>query len=165
MSMHQANTGTTEYQEEYCGTGTRMSKAAEYTHTGVVGPIFNEDIQPVGGRLQAQARAKAEAIAQAQKGHPVYDSDFVSVVYSGADQGHHRAEPGWRDPKWTPSTRAANLTLYEPADRDPANRNQFIVYRSTLIDPLHTPAKPLPVPDVHKLRYMNNNYMCGDDWY
>lgn len=28
-----------------------------------------------------------------------------------------------------------------------------------------TPYPPLPVPDVHKLRYMHNNYMTPDDWY
>lgn len=27
------------------------------------------------------------------------------------------------------------------------------------------PFPDLPVPDVHKLRYMHNNYMTPDDWY
>lgn len=55
--------------------------------------------------------------------------------------------------------------LYEPAQRDSPNRGNWYVYRSTLPDPRCTPCKPLAVPDVHKLRYMSNNYMTADDWY
>jgi len=55
--------------------------------------------------------------------------------------------------------------LYERAQRDPPNRGNWYVYRSTLPDPRCTPCEPLTVPEVHKLRYMANNYMTADDWY
>ena len=119
------------------------------------------DEQPVGGRAQARARAAAKG----QGRLPAHDADFVATVYSGQDRGTHRIQPHWRDHRWDDEMRAGTSTLYEPADRDPANRNNWYIYRTTLIDSIDTPCKPLAVPDVHKLRYMQNNYMTADDWY
>jgi len=125
--------------------------------------MANEDVQPVGGRSQARAAAAAAAINQ--RGLPAADESFVATVYSESERGTHRAEPGWRDPRWSNPTRAANSTLYETSERDPPHRQQLYVYKSTLVDPLNTPCQPMPAPDVHKLRYMHNNYMTCDDWY
>ena len=165
MSMYHAGTGTTEYQEEYCGKGGRTRSSPEGAQNTFIACSKSYDVQPVGGRCQANARHAVDGRAAATKGFPVQDTDFVASTFSGADQGHHRVAPQWRDPRWSDETRIANSTLYETGDRDPANRNNFHVYRSTVIDPLSTPATPLAVPDVHKLRYMHNDYMTADDWY
>lgn len=140
----------------------------------------SEDVQPVGGRVAAKYRevidkASAERSAQqaTMKGtaqgdatqkwqQPTFDEDFVAAAYSKENRGTHNAQPAWEGSQ---PVRASNSTLYETADRDPCNRQMFNTYRSTLVDPLKTPCDPLPVPDVHKLRYMHNNYMSPDDWY
>ena len=96
---------------------------------------------------------------------PVYDENYVATVYNAADQGTHRIAPEWKDPRWADPMRAKTATLYEPRDRDPPNRNNPYIYRSTLINAMDTPFRPLAVPDVHKLRYMHNDYMSHDDWY
>ena len=178
--------GRTEYQEEYCGMGGKGGGRGG-SKKGGPAPIVpcskSEDEQPVGGRCAARYRealdkAAAERAAM-QSGTagtaqgaatkkwpmPAFDEDFVAAVYSKEDRGTHKAQPTWRDPRWSEPVRADNATLYEPADRDPCNRNNMHVYKSTLVDPLKTPCDPLPVPDVHKLRYMHNNYMTPDDWY
>lgn len=167
--MSKSGANNTEYQVEYCGIGTRMNKSADGGNGGTgcstgSGAIKNEDIQPVGGRVQARARAEADARLAAMKasGQQINDSDFVAVVMNSSDSAHHRMQPAWSNPNWTPNMRAVNTTLYNPADRDPCHRNDFTVYRSTLIDSHNT---PMAVPDVHKLRYMHNEYMTGDDWY
>ena len=159
----------TEYQESYCGLsggGLGRSKGGKDA-TGALTPCSKSyDLQPVGGLAQARAQAEAQNASQGYaQGLAAYDEDNVATVYSGADRGTHRIQPQWRDPRCPPDMRAANSTLYEPAERDPPNRNNFYVYRTTLVDALDTPCKPLAVPDVHKLRYMHNNYMTADDWY
>jgi len=176
----------TEYQEEYCG----MKSGGSGGGGGNGGPTIFPDCQksyeeqPVGGRAQFNFKQKmkqritiqqapptaASRTASAPGGGrlPVYDEDFVATVYSEADRGTHRITPEWnqsKDPRWADPMRATTATLYEPADRDPPNRNNPYVYRSTLINAMDTPFKPLAVPDVHKLRYMHNDYMTHDDWY
>ena len=147
-----------EYMDEYCSApgGTKAAEQVPLKET--CGKSY--DKQPIGGKNQA---ARDRALQEASL--PVYDADFVATVYSESERGTHRIQPHWRDHRWTEPMRAENSSLYEPADRDPANRNNFYVYRTTSINPYDTPCKPLTVPDVHKLRYMHNNYMCGDDWY
>ena len=72
----------------------------------------------------------------------------------------------WQNPRWNDAMRAENHAgVYERAQRDPPNRGNWYVYRSTLPDPRCTPCKPLTVPDVHELRYLASNYMTADDWY
>ena len=96
---------------------------------------------------------------------PACDEDFIAQVYNEADRGTHRVEPGWRDPRWSDPMRPNDYILYEPAQRDPPNRSNFYVYRSTITDPMTTPCHPLTAPDIHKLRYMQNSYTAPDDWY
>lgn len=160
---------TTEYQDEYCGMGGSggkgLIKSSKDQPTTFPDCTKSYDIQPVGGRMQEKARAEALKRSQTAMGLPVFDSDFVTTAYSAADRGCHRVAPHWRDPRWSDATRIDSTTLYHPADRDPPNRPNFYVYRSTLVDALDTPCKPLAVPDVHKLRYMHNDYMSHDDWY
>jgi len=158
-----------EYKAEYCGFGgARPSILKSTKDQPAVFPDVrvNYDKQPVGGRAQAAARQRPHTCL------PVYDSDLVTTVYSGADQGTHRIAPyHWRDSRWSDPQQVTNTqridqgTLYHPEDRDPTNRPNFYVYRSTLVDALDTPCRPLTVPDVHKLRYMHNDYMSYDDWY
>ena len=153
-----------EYQDEYCGGfGVKKSPGP----APLIACSKSYDIQPVGGRMQAKNKAATGRATGRATGLPVYDGDYVTTVYNEADRGYHRVQPQWNDPKWTPEMRAGNSTLYEPRDRDPPNRNNFYVYKSTLIDPMKTGpvTMPLSVPDVHKLRYMNNNYMTPEDWY
>ncbi|KAK2184599.1 hypothetical protein NP493_258g01025 [Ridgeia piscesae] len=134
--------------------------------------------QPIGGHNQARARTVQEEMAgfatttrhhdlpgMATMGLPVYDQDFVANVYNQADRGTHRVHPQWEDPRWSTMAHATTTTLYQPSDRDPPHRNTYCVYRTTLVDPLYPPVQPLSVPDVHKMRYMQNNYMTADDWY
>jgi hypothetical protein len=141
--------------------------------------------QPVGGRAQANWKAQMEMkrmcdaqnrqyatlpqnmVRQGGSGGPL-DSNFVATVHSQAQRGTHRIEPAWRDPRWSAPQRITTKTLYEPNERDPPNRHNFFLYKSTQVDPLTTgplSAMPLAVPDVHKLRYMHNCYMTPDDWY
>lgn len=161
----------TEYYDAYCGGGGLSAGGRSIggkEGSGGIAPCSKSyDLQPVGGRAQAraQATAKSQTAKSQTEGLPVYDADNVATVYSEADRGTHRIQPQWRDPRCPPEMRAANSTLYEPAERDPPNRNNFYVYRTTLVDALDTPCRPLAVPDVHKLRYMHNNYMTSDDWY
>ena len=132
--------------------------------------------QPVGGRTQAGCQARVDAMSAytadtqprdlaglAALGLPVYDSDYIATVYRESERGTHRAEPAWRDPRWTDAMRVGSGTLMDR--RDEPHRQQPFLYRTTLIDPLFTPTHPLPEPDIHKLRYMTGNYMTPDDWY
>ena len=155
-----SGTGISEYYDEYC-VGAKNTPGA-IKPTPLVACRKNEDIEPVGGK--AQARAKA-AVESQTVGLPIVDGAFVATKYTAAEQGTHRMQPQWRDPRWSNGERISSTTLYEPADRDPSKRNNFYVYETTRIDPLNTPCKPLAVPDVHKLRYMHGTYMTGDDWY
>lgn len=162
-----------EYQVEYGGqSGGKIGMSdggfeATGGKTGGSGKPKSLEEQPVGGRAQNRARtaAMAEAAARSGRGLPCVDSDFVAQVYSESERGTHRVAPQWHDPRWSDARRADSSTLYEPSQRDPPNRNNFYVYRTTAIDAFNTPAKPLTVPDVHKLRYMSNTYMTPDDWY
>lgn len=159
-----------EYQVEYCGLGGGFGGGSG-SHGGQGGGMIpcskSLEEQPVGGKSQARARAAvmASATSKTGRGLPAHDADFVAQVYSGTDRGTHRVQPEWKDPRWSDEMRASSSTLYNPAARDPPNRNSTYVYRTTLVDSLQTPCYPLPVPDVHKLRYMQNNYMTQDDWY
>ena len=174
--------GNSEYQAEYCGYGGPVPGSS--STSGGVGasngykPCSKSyDVQPVGGKMQAEAReAAAHAAAygpggtgpMASKtgtGLPVYDEDYVATVYSETQRGTHRVQPQWVDPRWTPDRRIATSALYERSERDPPHRQNFYMYRSTLVDAVDTPSKALTVPDVHSLRYMHNNYMTPDDWY
>ena len=174
--------GNSEYQVEYCGLGGTV--AGSLSTSGGVGatngykPCSKSfESQPVGGKMQAAAREAAEQsvmlrpggsglmASQTGSGLPVYDEDFVTTVYSESQRGTHRVLPQWVDPRWTPDRRIASSALYERSERDPPHRQNFYLYKSTLIDPVNTPCKPLTVPDVHSLRYMHNNYMSPDDWY
>ena len=163
----------TEYQEEYCGRGGgsggggggTVMKSSKDQPTTFPECTKSFEEQPVGGRVQERARAEAQARAQTATGLPAYDTGLVSTVYSEADRGCHRVGYSWRDPRWSDATRIDSSTLYHPADRDPPNRPNFYVYKSTLVDAMDTPCKPLAVPDVHKLRYMHTDYMTYDDWY
>lgn len=154
-----------EYQGEYCGLGSTVSGGGggRGQASSIMPCSKSLEEQPVGGR--AQARVAADAASHSGRGLPVRDADFVGEVYSGTDRGTHRVQADWHDPRWSDARRADSSTLYEPAARDPPNRNNYYVYRTTLVDALTTPATPLAVPDVHKLRYMHNNYMTCDDWY
>lgn len=148
----------TEYWDSYCGApgGTKAESPVPMKET--VSKSY--ELQPVGGRNQSLRDNTLQG-----GGLPAYDENFVATVYSEAERGTHRVVPHWRDHRWSDSMRAANSTLYNPAERDPANRNNFYVYRTTRIDAIDTPMTPLTVPDVHKLRYMQNQYMSPDDWY
>ncbi len=184
--------GRTEYQVEYCGQGSKLpgSTSKPGGENNQASKIKNEDIQPVGGRMQERARQMSATRRAAENGMlpsglqetgynqvrpingtslagaTVYDADFIATNVSESDRGVHRAEPQWRDPRWTEAMRINNSTLYEEAERDPPNRNNMYVYQTTRIDPLLTgPSYALAVPDVHKLRYMHGEYMCHDDWY
>jgi hypothetical protein len=150
----------TEYKEAYC---TSVSKRTNIHHDFAMCEK-TLDVQPVGGRMTALKRTAPSSVPPPRL--PACDEDYVATVYTSADHGTHRIEPRWADPRWTDAMRADNQAgLYEPAQRDPPNRGNWYVYRSTLPDPRCTPCKPLSVPDVHKLRYMANNYMTADDWY
>ena len=152
-----SGTGISEYYDEYCVGSKKVPGAVK--PTPIVPCRKPEDVEPVGGRAQARAAAATKV------GLPVVDGDFVATQYNAADRGTHRVQPQWRDPRWSDGTRISSSTLYEPADRDPANRNNFYVYKSTQINPLDTPCRPMAVPDVHKLRYMHGTYVTYDDWY
>ena len=113
----------------------------------------------VGGRMAAKKQAEeAERLA-------TMDQDLVCQSYSSSEQGTHRIQPKRQDPRWSDPVRTSDATLYDSSRRDPPNRETSFLYRSTFTDALMTPCQPLAVPDVHKLRYMNNNYMTADDWY
>ena len=161
--------GRTQYQDEYChmkGGGKETKGGSSGSNaSGLIPCSKPEEVQPVGGRMQAKAFAEAEARQAEKQRLPAYDESFVATVYSSGDRGTHRKQNQWHDSRWFDPTRIEAATLYEPADRDPPNRNNFYVYRTTLIDAMDTPCKPLTVPDVHKLRYMQNQYMTCDDWY
>ena len=175
-----------EYQAEYCGYGGSVPGSSS-------GPGIGEgsgykpcsksyDVQPVGGKMQETARKQALAeqamgyipaqqrgchgqAMQNSTGLPACDENFVATVYSDTERGTHRVQPQWIDPRWTPEKRIGTSTLYERSERDPPHRQNFYVYRSTLVDAASTPCEALTVPDVHSLRYMHNNYMSPDDWY
>ncbi|ELU01620.1 hypothetical protein CAPTEDRAFT_227906 [Capitella teleta] len=180
--------GKTEYQEEYCGMGGSGGGGRGGTKKSGPAPIVpcrkSEDEQPVGGRCAAKYRTaldkaaaeRAAAAAAAGAGTPqadatskwpvpAFESDFVAEVYKRENRGTHNAQPKWKDQRLPQPVRAANSTLYETADRDPCQRKTFEMYKSTAVDALSTPCAALTVPDVHKLRYMHNNYMSADDWY
>lgn len=153
-----------EYYESYClPKTTKRSGLPE-----VVLCNKSEYTQPVGGPYGLMRRQVASESLHApptQTRLPVYDEEFVATVYSEADRGTHRIKPKWQDPRWSDAMRAGNATLYDPPNRDPPNRGNWYAYRTTLTDAAKTPCQPLTVPDVHKLRYMHNNYMSADDWY
>lgn len=155
--------GVSEYTEEYCGLTCNTRKTAGERTVGK--SDFQQchkslDEQPVGGRLQTKQYELDGATRL-----PACDEDFVSQVYGSADRGTHRVEARWKDPRWSDPLRCNNCILYEPTHRDPPNRGNWYLYRSTVTDPLKTPCQTLTVPDVHKLRYLHNNYMTTDDWY
>jgi hypothetical protein len=150
----------TEYKEAYC---TAVHKPANFMHDFIMCKARPED-QPVGGNVTLLKRTAPDAVPPPRL--PACDEDFVATVYTSADHGTHRVESRWQDPRWSDPMRAENdANLYEVAQRDPPNRGNWYVYRATVPDPQCTPCKPLSVPDVHKMRYMSNNYMTADDWY
>ena len=175
----------TEYQVEYCGMKGKGKGGAGGGKGGPEGLTpcrHNEDVQPVGGKVQARFRdemLKRKSAARAatlrteeypraaEEPYPVtaYDGDFICSQVNASEQGTHRVQPKWRDPNMTAPTRVDSSTLYEPADRDPKKRKQLYMYKSTQMHMPNSPYAPLAVPDVHKLRYMHGNYMTGDDWY
>ena len=153
--------GKTEYQEEYCGMhGSKSGRGKSATGTSdVIGCTKSYEVQPVGGRMAAKKQAEeAQRLA-------TMDQEFVCQSYSSSEHGTHRILPKWQDPRWSDPVRTSDATLYDSSRRDPPNRETSFLYRSTFTDALMTPCQPLAVPDVHKLRYMNNNYMTADDWY
>src|SRR6218665_1940863 len=131
-----ANVKTT-YQEAYC-----MEPKKSECKPEVLLCLKPLDNQPVGGPWAVTRKSDEKArIAQRL---PACDEAFFTQVYSEADRGTHRIEPAWRDPRWTDAMRADNSTLYEPAQRDPPNRGNWYVYRSTMADPLTTPVSLSP---------------------
>jgi len=151
-----ANTKT-EYQAEYCGLVCTPQmprpRQVQLCKDGA------SETHVVGGPMQ-ESKLNIDS-----KRLPVCDEDFVAQVYGSEDRASHRVEHRWKDPRWSDPVRCGICALYEPAERDPPNRGNWYLYRSTIVDPLRTPCQPLTVPDVHKLRYLHNNYMSQDDWY
>lgn len=154
--------GVSEYYDEFC-IGYRSKP--HVNKPPLIKPCTKSEAkQPVGGRAQVQARQDMDKFIASQK-RMCLDAPMVATQWTAASRGTHRVQPQWRDPRWSDGTRISSSAQYHPADRDPCDRAKFYMYNSTKIDPLWTPTKPMPVPDVHKLRYMHGTYMSPDDWY
>ena len=128
------------------------------TDTGLVDTLGRPLCQSAGPMIDTVRHNNPSSL-------PVIESDHVAQVYSDAERGTHRVQRMWNDPRWSADARFDTQHLYDPCYRDPAMRQMHYMYNTTRMDALNGPSRPLNVPDVHKLRYMHNNYMTKDDWY
>lgn len=154
-----------EYYDEYC---LRSSSKKNASKSNTVAEIqANETKQPVGGRQQEKLRNARLATANQSR-----QNDMLS---STATQRAHQRQPQ-RDLSWkfhdvSEPLRCDHVIMYEPIGRHLWNENNMYAFgaaypiRREMKEAENMFANPLPVPDVHKLRYMSNNYMTLDDWY
>ncbi len=180
-----------EYQEEYCGQkgkgkgGAGGGGGAGGAGEGLTPCKHNEDVQPVGGRVQAKYREQMIEKMHAKKQLELDEAaapfphakqePFPSTAYDGdyargeaGAAGDQRVQPKWRDANAPPSagTQASSANPATRAEGDFKKRRQTHVYQTTQDNaPRPSPCPVMTVPEVHKLRYMHNNYMTGDDWY
>ncbi len=152
----------TEYQEEYCGMGGKSGggKGKGRKQDPVEPCTKNLDIQPVGGRVGAKAREERRK-ELADKGQEVPGEDDSTVYVDDYCLAHglQKGDNGQGNPALSDTARMTQL-----ADQDPENRGKYYMYHSHEIEAMRQ-AKAMAAPDIHKLRYMSNNYMTGDDWH
>ncbi len=178
----------TEYQEEYCGMrgkgrGGGGGAGGKGGPPGLTPCKYTEDIQPVGGRVQAKFRAEVIRKRQEAKeaantrpypvkdeGFPTtaYDGDYVAGKVDGPDYGANRTQPKWRDANANAACgpiRVEDATANEVSEGDAKKRKQLYTYQSTRDNAPTSGYVPITAPDIHKFRYMHGNYMTRDDWY
>ena len=144
-----------EYYDEYC-----IKKNKDSAKNTVVPEIrANELKQPVGGKKTHELLttiSKQNASANQQTNSQLTNS---------------QRDLSWKFNDVSEPMRADHIIMYEPIGRHLWNENNMYALgaaypiRRELKDGENPFSSPLAVPDVHKLRYMHNNYMTPDDWY
>jgi hypothetical protein len=87
-----------------------------------------------------------------------------------AHQRQPQRDLSWKFHDVSEPLRCDHVIMYEPIGRHLWNENNMYAFgaaypiRREMKEADNMFANPLPVPDVHKLRYMSNNYMTPDDW-